>query len=54
MSGKPVTVPTELLAYKQLKLKGFWIAEWYKTHTVAERQAMYDEIATLVRKIDFC
>lgn len=49
MSKKHLSIPTDLVTYKQLQLKGFWIADWYDTHSVTERQAMYEEIFTAVK-----
>ena len=49
MSKHPLTVPFELLAYKQLQLKGFWMSKWYESHTRAEATAMLDDIAGQVR-----
>lgn len=49
MSKKHLTLPTELVTYKQLQVKGFWIADWYDSHPVEERAAMYDEILGAVR-----
>ena len=49
MSRKHLTIPFDLLAYKQLQLKGFWIADWYNTHSVEERKAMYNEIIQLYK-----
>ena len=49
MSKQPVSIPFELLAYKQLKLRGFWMAQWAATHSVADQVSMVAEIAELIR-----
>lgn len=55
MSKKHLSIPTDLVTYKQLQLKGFWIADWYDTHSIEERQAMYEEIlgAVKAKKLSF-
>lgn len=50
MSKKPVTIPYDLLAYKQLKLRGFWMSEWNNTHSAAEKAAMIEDIAQMIRQ----
>jgi trans-2-enoyl-CoA reductase len=49
MSRKPVTVPTSLLIFKDIELKGFWLSRWAATHSASERQAMLNEIFALIR-----
>ena len=49
MSKEAAKIPTDLLVYKQLKLRGFWISAWNDTHSAAERSAMLEEIAGLIR-----
>ena len=36
MSKQPLSIPHDLLTYKQLNLRGFWIADWYATHSREE------------------
>jgi trans-2-enoyl-CoA reductase len=50
MSKEPLVMPYEMLAYKQLKLKGFWISHWYDRHTREEASHMLNAIATSVRE----
>ena len=50
MSRRPVAVAPDTLNYKQLKLKGFWITEWNKNHSKAERSEMLEHLATLIRQ----
>ena len=49
MSKQPIKIPYELHAYKQLKLKGFWVAKWYEHHSDAEKLQMLEEIVDLIR-----
>jgi len=50
MSKRPVSLPTDLLAYRGIKLKGFWVSQWYKDHTAVERQRMMDAIIDMIRQ----
>lgn len=50
MSKEPLAIPYELLAYKQLKLRGFWIANWYETHSQEQASVMLNDIAAQVRE----
>jgi mitochondrial enoyl-[acyl-carrier protein] reductase / trans-2-enoyl-CoA reductase len=53
MSKKKINIPPELLSYKQLQLKGYWMSTWYKTHSLAERTEMMNAIFQLVRDKKF-
>ncbi|KAI8852856.1 hypothetical protein BC829DRAFT_46942 [Chytridium lagenaria] len=50
MSKEPVTLPTSLLIFKDVRAQGFWMTRWYAQCSDAERQAMTDEILDLARK----
>lgn len=49
MSKRPVILPFDLVAYKRIQLKGFWVSQWYKTHSRQERITMLEDIASLMR-----
>lgn len=49
MSRNPWSVPASALIFKNIQLKGFWMSEWVKTHSVQERLAMMDEIVQLAK-----
>lgn len=49
MSKQPLSIPYDLLAYKQLKLKGFWISKWYESHSKEQASLMLNDIAGQVR-----
>lgn len=53
MSKKPVTIPQELLNYKNLSLKGFWISKWNETHSKTERSLMIEDIAGWIKQNEF-
>lgn len=50
MSKKPLTVPEDLVTAKQLQLKGFWVAEWYKNNSLEARAAMLQDLARMVKE----
>ena len=49
MSKRPLKIPFDLITYKQLNLKGFWMADWNATHSVEEKQPMLDHVTDLIR-----
>ncbi len=49
MSKKPLTIPHDLITYKGLNFRGFWMADWYKKHSVAERTEMFEDIVAMIR-----
>lgn len=49
MSKQPVTVPTSALIFKDITVKGFWLSQWNKTHTAAQRGEVLTALAALVR-----
>jgi trans-2-enoyl-CoA reductase len=49
MSRKPVTVPTSALIFKDVQLRGFWLTRWVEQHTLAERQAMLDDLFDMIK-----
>ncbi|KAF6345057.1 mitochondrial trans-2-enoyl-CoA reductase [Rhinolophus ferrumequinum] len=36
MAKQPVTAPVSLLIFKDLKLRGFWMSQWKKDHSLGE------------------
>ena len=49
MSKRPLTVPVDLMAYKQLKLKGFWMAAWYEEKGAEAKASMMADLVNMVR-----
>ena len=47
MSKQPLSVPTTLFIFKNLKCHGFWQSRWYKTHSREEREAMLQTIVSM-------
>lgn len=50
MSKRPINVPLDLLASKNMTLAGFWVTEWYKTHARIDRAVMIADIANMIRQ----
>ena len=40
MSRQPLTIPISALIFKDIKLVGFWISRWNKTHNPESRGDM--------------
>lgn len=49
MAKQPLSLPADVVNYKQLDLKGFWVSEWNKTHSAQERSVMINDIANMIR-----
>ena len=49
MSRRPLNIPVNLLTYKQLKLEGFWMAQWYEDNGPNMKAKMMEEIISMVR-----
>lgn len=49
MSKQPIIVPDDVLTYKNLTLRGFWMSEWYKSHSASQKQSMIDAIVEMIR-----
>ncbi|KAF0312014.1 Enoyl-[acyl-carrier-protein] reductase, mitochondrial [Amphibalanus amphitrite] len=48
MSRAPLTVPTAQLIFSDLRIRGFWMTHWTRTHSVSRaRWEMLDEMQTL-------
>lgn len=50
MSRRPVQIPTSLLIFNDVKLRGFWLSRWVEQNTDAARSAMLEELAQMVSK----
>ncbi|CAG9537818.1 unnamed protein product, partial [Cercopithifilaria johnstoni] len=50
MSKKPIEVPTGPFIFKDIKLVGFWISQWYTTRGIEkDREAMFEELQDLIK-----
>jgi NADPH:quinone reductase-like Zn-dependent oxidoreductase len=48
MSGKPFIGNPRLMIFRDIAIRGFWLATWFKTATPEKITAMYDRLAPLV------
>lgn len=48
ISGKPSVVPATHFIFRDISMRGFWLATWFKTATPDKITAMYDRLAPLV------
>jgi trans-2-enoyl-CoA reductase len=49
MSRQPIRIPNGLLIFKDLRVRGFWVTQWYREASPEARQAMIEELATWVK-----
>ena len=54
MSKEPLSIPTSYFIFKNLVAHGFWQSRWYKTHSLAERSVLMDELVELMRSGKVC
>ncbi len=48
MSGEPAILTAQLLIFKQLTVRGFWLAQWFRTASPQRRQALFKTITALI------
>jgi NADPH:quinone reductase-like Zn-dependent oxidoreductase len=48
MSGEPCIVPPEAFIFRDLTLRGFWLATWYRRAPEEQRRALVGEIAAKI------
>lgn len=48
MSGKPSVLTAQLLIFKQLTVRGFWLAQWFRTASPQSQQALFKTIIELI------
>src|SRR3981189_1554501 len=48
MSGKPPIVPATHLIFRDISMRGFWLANWFKTARPDQITQMYDRLTPLV------
>ena len=48
MSGKPSVVPARQLIYRDISMRGFWLANWFRDAKPDKITEMYDYLAPLV------
>jgi trans-2-enoyl-CoA reductase len=50
MSKRPITIPTSLLIFNDIQLRGFWLTKWVQEHSQEERAKAIEELSDLVRQ----
>jgi NADPH:quinone reductase-like Zn-dependent oxidoreductase len=48
MSGEPCTIEPEAFIFRDLTVRGFWLASWYRQAPEPERRALVGEVARLI------
>jgi mitochondrial enoyl-[acyl-carrier protein] reductase / trans-2-enoyl-CoA reductase len=48
MSGEPCAVPPDALIFRDLTLRGFWLASWFQRAPTERRRALVGEVAGLI------
>src|ERR1700686_2852593 len=48
ISGKPSVVPAAQLIFRDISMRGFWLANWFKSATPEQITRMYDRLVPLV------
>lgn len=48
MSGQPCVIQPSAFVFRDLTLRGFWLALWYRDATAEERAALIGEVARLI------
>jgi NADPH:quinone reductase-like Zn-dependent oxidoreductase len=48
VSGKPSVVPATQLIFRDISMRGFWLANWFNSATPDEITRMYDRLTPLV------
>lgn len=49
MSRRPLTIPSSLFIFKDMKMKGFWLHQWLKDRTSEDQHTLYNEILKLLK-----
>ena len=48
ITGKPLVAPAQPLIFRDVSIRGFWLANWFKTATPDKITEMYDRLTPLV------
>jgi len=48
ISGKPLVAPAQPLIFRDISIRGFWLANWFNTATPDKITEIYDRLAPLV------
>lgn len=48
MSGESCVLSPIIIIFKDITVKGFWLAKWFRTATPEQQQALYGQLTTLI------
>lgn len=48
MSGEPCMMPPTVIIFKDVTVRGFWLAKWFRTSTPAQQQELYGSLIGLI------
>lgn len=48
MSGEPCQVSPSAIVFRDVSLRGFWLAKWFRTTTPAQQMALFGELTGLI------
>lgn len=49
MSRRPITIPSSMFLFRDIRFRGFWLQQWNKEHTLEERKQMYNTLLNLMK-----
>lgn len=50
MSRKPITIPSSMLLFRDIRFRGFWLHQWNQEHTLEERQKMFSTLLDMMKQ----
>lgn len=50
MSGEPCMMPPTVIIFKDITVRGFWLAKWFKTSTPEQQKTLYGSLIELIAK----
>ena len=50
MSGMPCTLSSKVIIFKDVTVKGFWLAKWFRTASKEQQMALYGDLTQRVAK----
>lgn len=48
MSGEPCVLPPTLIIFKDITVRGFWLAKWFRTASPAQQKELFGQIIGLI------
>ncbi len=50
MSGEPCILPPTIIIFRDITVRGFWLAKWFRTASAEERKQLYGNLTQLIAK----